>query len=187
MIKEERFFDNNGEKVMSRTSKLRDKFDEEKGFLMYYNGHTVNGMVSIPFPDAMSKVDVANIALLSRYLIVHANFLGYRSNTTIKPMKAKQIGKVIGSEERQTFRFLKKMTEIGMMAKVTIDTDGVKRVHYLINPLYYMNGRNINDLLYWAFQEQLDYYMPEWAKERYAERREGDVNGHATVKGSAAT
>ena len=187
MYKEERFYDNDGKKVMVRTSKLRDKFDEERGFLMYYNGRTVNGLADIPFPETMSKTDIANIAILSRKLVVHSNFLGYRSGGVLKPMGIKQIAKAIGTEERQTHRFIKKMTETGMVAKVTIDTEGSKRVLYLVNPLYFMNGRNINDLLYWAFQEQLDYYMPEWAKERYGERKRSDESESSKSEGTPAT
>lgn len=187
MYKEERFYDDNGKKVMARTSKLRDKFHEERGFLMYYNGHTVNGLADISFPEAMSKTDIANIAILSRKLVVHSNFLGYRSGGVLKPMGIKQIAKVIGTEERQTHRFIKKMTETGIIAKVTIDTEGSKRNLYLVNPLYFMNGRNINDLLYWAFQEQLDYYMPEWAKERYGERKRSDEDEDTKAKGAATT
>ncbi len=182
MIKKESYYDQRtGEQVMSRTRMLRDKFDEDKGFLLYYNGHTVNGMAGVHFPDGLQKNEIANLAILSRYLINHANFIGYRgSGGIIFPMSPAKIGAVIGMAERQCYRFLKKMIELGMMAKATFVVAGDKRVHYFINPLYFMNGRNINDLLYWTFQKQLDEYFPEWAKNRYKERREGDLTDGST-------
>src|SRR5690606_18625310 len=135
-----------------------------KGYFLYYNGHTINGMSGVQFPPVMNKNDIANLAILSRNLIVHANFIGYRSDDVIKPMKPEQMGELIGTEKRQTYRFLKKMIDNGLMAKVTFETAGRKDTHYLINPLYFMNGRNLNDMLYWAFQKQLDCHIPEWSK-----------------------
>lgn len=187
MIKEEKFYDSNGVKFMSRTTKLKDRFDEEKGYLLYYNGHTISGLAKLDFPKEMGITDVANLALLSRHLVYNDNYIGYRSNDSYPPMTVQQIAKTINSSTRHTYRFLKNMTDLGMMAKVTIEYKGKNRIHYLINPLYYMNGRNVGYLLYLAFQDQLAEHIPEWAKNRYKEQREGDANGHTSVKGQAAT
>ena len=58
-------------------------------------------------------------------------------------MDAMRIGEVIGIGESQAKRFIKRMTDVGMMVRTT------KR--YYLNPIYFLNGKYVSDELYWLF------------------------------------
>lgn len=168
MHKEESYYNTNGEKVFSRTTRFTGRFHEDRGYLLYVHGQTISSRI-IDFPQVMSKIDIANLSILSRHLQPNTNVLAYRGNKGKLPMDIDRIAKVLNVEERQTKRFIKKMMELHMM-KVTIIGDETR---YIINPLYFHNGKSINDSLYWLFQEQLDVHLPKWAIEKYRKRKEG--------------
>lgn len=167
MIKEESFYNTEGEKVFSRTTRFTGRFHEDRGYLLYVHGQTISSRI-IDFPQAMSKGDIANLSILSRHLQANTNVLVYRSSKGYMPMNKDRIEKVLNVQEQQARRFLKRMMDLNMM-KLTINENETR---YFINPLYFHNGKSINDGLYWLFQEQLDVYLPDWAKEKYRKRKE---------------
>ena len=73
-------------------------------------------------------------------------------------------GEVIGIGESQAKRFIKRMTDTGMMMRKA------KR-HYL-NPIYFLNGKHVSDELYWLFHVQLNDVLPKWVQDSYAQRRD---------------
>jgi hypothetical protein len=120
----------------------------------------------------MSKGDLANCYLLAEHLLLNTNTLGYRTKNGNKPMNLARIGEVVGIQERQAYRFFKRMEALRMIAKVDAPIMGGTQTEYIMNPLYFFNGKTIGDFLYWAFNDQLDEHLSQWIRKEYARRRE---------------
>lgn len=172
MYKKEQFISNEGEVLNTKVTPYKDRFDNEKGYFLYSNGQSINGKAGVFFPDQLSKLDIANLTLLSRYLLGNSNLLGYRGNKSMKAMDVEQIAKVIGVNKRQGYNFIKKMLKHAMIGKVTVETKETISVQYYMNPIYFMNGRNLNLNLYILFQEQIEHHIPGWAQKKFEELRE---------------
>jgi hypothetical protein len=163
MHKEESYYNENGEKVFSRTTRFTGRFHEDKGYSFYAHGKSVCSRV-MDYPSSLSKSDLGNLLLLSHHLLPHSNVIGYRGNKGKKAMGVEQIGEVIGLQGRQAQRFLKKMMDSDVIAK--------RGMEYVMNPLYFLNGKTIEDELYWLFQAQLDTHLSAWVRDTYRKRRD---------------
>lgn len=164
MHKEEAFYNSNGEKVFSRTTRFTGRFHEEKGYSLYAHGKSICSR-TIDFPPGMNKTDIANMVLLSKHLLPETNVLGYRNSKGKQPMALDRIAVTIQTGERQTQRFIKKMMDLGLMKR--------NGQEYVVNPLYFLNGKMISDSLYWLFQEELDLHLTAWVRDTYRKRKEG--------------
>lgn len=172
-FKREQHISDDGEIKSSRTIAMRDKFDIERGYFLYSNGQTINGKSGVFFPNELNKMDIANLAILSRCLVKNVNMIGYRGNKNIvRPMKVKDMSLSLEMSERHTYRFLKKMMDLGMMAKVVVEQEQKQDVQYYMNPIYFLNGRNLNDNLYWLFNKYLDQHLPDWVINEFRSRKE---------------
>lgn len=175
MYKEEAVYNNDGEKVYSRSIQFTGRFHDNRGYSLYANGKSINFRLQ-EYPPSLNKNDLANLVLLAHHLQLDTNALTYRTNKGKKPMDIERMGKVIGIGERQARRFIKKTMNMGIIKRVAVTTlGGVKTVQYVMNPVYFLNGKHISDYLYWTFQEQLDKVLPVWAKEQYLSRKEGGL------------
>lgn len=172
MYKKEQHISNDGEVLNTKVTSYKDRFDDEKGYFFYSNGQSINGKAGVFFPEELSKLDIANMAILSRYLIGNTNLLGYRGNKSMKAMNVEQIAKVIGVNKRQGYNFINKMMKYAMIAKVTIETEENTDIQYYMNPIYFMNGRNLNLNLYLLFRKQIEEHIPGWAQKRFEELQE---------------
>lgn len=164
----------NGEKQNTRIS---GRFHEEKGYLLYSHGDTIYSRKSVKFPIEASKLDIANMMLLSKHLLPNTNVIGYRTNRGTKPMGVDRLGKVVGTQDRQTRRFISKMERLHLMKRVKVNTvDSFHRVsesiQYIINPLYFFNGKKLSIFLYYTFMENLDAHLPKKIQEKYKQRLE---------------
>ncbi len=164
MYKKESFFNSEGEEVYSKTTQFKGRFRDD-GYMMYAHGQTISRRTSLKLPEGMTKIDMANLDLLSVHLLPNTNVIGYRTKKGNTPMTIEQMGEVIGVQQRQAYRFIKRMIDMRMMAK-----DGEQHV---INPLYFLNGRIITDRLYWLFDEPLNEHLTDWVKKTYRERERG--------------
>lgn len=164
MYKKESFYNADGEEVYSKTTQFKGRFRDE-GYMMYAHGQTISRRTSLKFPGAMTKIDIANLDLLAAHLLPITNVIGYRTKKGNQPMSVEQMGKVIGVQQRQAYRFIKRMIDMRMIAK-----DGEQHV---INPLYFLNGRIITDRLYWLFEDSLKDHLNEWVQKAYRERGGG--------------
>jgi hypothetical protein len=120
----------------------------------------------------MNKADIGNMVLLSKKLLPIVNVVGYRGNKRNKAMTIKQMGTVIGLQERQAYRFIKKMIGLRMIAKYDAPISGGHEVQYVINPVYFLNGKTISDDLYWLFNDHLKEELPKWVQDEYMKRRD---------------
>lgn len=170
MYKEEAYYTNDGERVISKTSHFTGRFHEERGYSLYAYGNTISSRISVSYPSGMSKTDIANMMILSKKLLPNVNVVGYKGNKGYKPMNIVQMGEVVGLKERQAYRFIKKMVSVGMMVRSATPILGGHEIQYIVNPLFFLNGKFISDFLYGLFKEQLDETLPQWVRERYRKR-----------------
>ncbi len=174
MYKQISYINNDGESVHSYAVSFTGRFHEKNGYSLYAYGKTINTRTTVSFPEGMNKNDIANMLLLSKHLMPNVNVLGYRTNKGNVPMKVKQIGDVIDTQDRQTRRFITKMTQLHLLKRkivpVVVGEEVHKEVHYIINPLYFLNGKTISDSLYWTFNEELGEHLPQWVHDEYTKR-----------------
>ena len=172
MYQERILYNSDGEKVKTDTTYFTGRFNDDKGYALYAYGNTISSRIGVDFPPGMNKNDIANMVLLSRKLIPNTNMLGYRGHKRNKPMNTVQIGEVIGLQERQAYRFMKKMVSVGMIKRINAPIMGGHELQYIVNPLYFMNGKFINDELFTTFNDELTIHLPKWVQDKFKLNRD---------------
>lgn len=177
MYKREQFINGDGEVYGEREQRIFSRWHSERGYKLYHNRKSINGISDISFPVEMTPKEIGYSAMLSRYLVGESNLLGYRGAKNVwKAMSPEMMFKKLGVKKSAGYTFMKKMNRLGMIAKVTVELEGTKQVHYYMNPLYFHNGKHVPLNLYLIFQDQIDRYIPKWAQERYAEMQRDDAD-----------
>lgn len=176
MHKEIAYYNDDGEKIWNRTTTFRGRFNDDRGYSLYAHGKTINSRKTVEFPSTMNKLQIANMMLLSKHLQLDTNVLVYRTNKGYIPMTVKQIGDIISTQDRQTRRYINKMIQLQLMSRQIVKTmvrnKVHKEIHYIINPLYFMNGKTISDNLYEVFRGSMDKHLPPWVVDKYTNRIE---------------
>ena len=159
-----------GEVLSSKQQGIGKRFDPEKGYLFRNQAGGFSQFYDVPFPDEMTDAEIGRMTRLAKKMWGSTNMLGYRGNGGIKPYGIDGISKVIGLHQRQTYTFMDKMINLGVIAKVRIESKGQVDYQYYVNPLYYNSSNRIPLNLYLLFRVQLDPYIPSWAKKLYVEQ-----------------
>lgn len=159
-----------GEIVSRRQQGIGKRFDPEKGYLFRNQAGGFSQFYDVPFPAGMTDMEIGRMTRLAKKMWGTTNMLGYRGNGGVKPYDIDGIAKVIGLEKRQTYNFIKKMTNLGVIAKVKIESKGKTDYQYYVNPLYYNSSNRIPLNLYLLFRTQLDPYVPSWARKLFIEQ-----------------
>jgi len=149
-------------------------FHEEKGYLFWARKNFAKSFVDVDFPKAMTMKERGQMATLAKKMWSTTNMLGYRGNGGIKSYDDEQIGYIIGLKSYQAKSFMRKMIKVGMIAKVTVMTEGERVTQYYINPIYFFGSNRIPLNLYLIFKTQLDKVLPSWVLEKYALAKNGN-------------
>lgn len=158
----------NGEVINENTFQYKGTFDEEEGYLFWNRKNAVKSFEGVEYPESMNDMEVGRLARLSKKIWAKTNMLGYRGNGGVKAYDDEGISKVLGVQIRQGRAFIKKMMDLGIMAKVVIETDGSKKeFQYYLNPIYFFSSNRIPLNLYLIFKDQLDTVIDDWVKESY--------------------
>jgi hypothetical protein len=160
-----------GEILKSTVHPIAPMFDEEKGYLFWPRKSFMKSFLDIEFPKEMSFKELGQMTALAKKMCPKTNMLGYRGNGGTRPYNVDKIGAVIGLKPSQSYTFVRKMIQLGVMAQVKIKTKNSVEVQYYVNPMYYFSGNRLNLNLYLLFHKQLDEHIPPYAKEEY--RRQG--------------
>lgn len=170
MVRDTAYVDVETGEVYSRKRRFVDvQFDEEKGYLFWNRRSHVKTFNHVDFPAEMSFADIGRMAKLAKRVWRDTNMLAYRSDGGVKPYDVERIAEVIGLGPRQAYRFIAKMINLGIMAKVKVEVGGKKEIHYYLNPIHFCSSNRINLNLYLLFRDQLDQVLPEWVKQKFAE------------------
>ncbi|HBG01797.1 MAG TPA: hypothetical protein DDW87_09525 [Firmicutes bacterium] len=160
--------------IYSQKSQITAKrFDAEKGYLFRNQAGGFSQFYDVPFPAGMSDVEIGRMTRLAKKMWGKTNMLGYRGNGGVKPYDMDSMAAVMGLGKSQTYAFIKKMIRLGVVAKVRIESKGVTDYQYYVNPLYYNSSNRIPLNLYLLFRQQLDPYIPSWARLRFIEQAGG--------------
>jgi len=143
-------------------------FDDEKGYLFWARKGFAKSFADVDFPKAMTMKERGQMATLAKKMWSNTNMLGYRGNGGVKPYNDEQIGTIVGLKAYQGKAFVRKMIRVGMIAKVTVTTEGERVIQYYINPIYFFGSNRIPLNLYLIFKNQLDKVLPAWVLEKYA-------------------
>lgn len=171
MIKRTQYIDENtGEICADKARFISAAFDEEKGYLFWVRKNFAKSFQDVDFPSEMSFTEIGRMAKLAKKIWSNTNMLGYRGHGGIKPYNVEMIGEVIGLKPRQAARFVDKMIRLGVMAKVTVQAEKKREVHYYINPLYFFSSNRLPLNLYLIFRNQLDPFLPNWVIHRFNEQ-----------------
>jgi len=162
-----------GEIVAQKQQGIGNRFDPEKGYLFRNQAGGFSQFYDVPFPKAMTDIEIGKMTRLAQKMWGKTNMLGYRGNGGVKPYDIPGIAKAINLQERQTYNFINKMVDLGVLAKVKITSAGKIDYQYYVNPLYYNSSNRIPLNLYLLFREQLDPYIPSWARKLFIEQAGG--------------
>ena len=149
-------------------------FPDGKGYRLFMNRRSVRHFPDIDYPPELSKMDIANLHLLSRKILGDTCMLGYKSGGLYKPMDEEQMRQIVGLCEKRFKTWLNRVIKLGMMARGTMEYEGGVFVQYYMSPLYFFSGIYLPLHLYLLFKDQLDRHLPRWAIEKYM--RMAEVN-----------
>lgn len=107
--------------------------------------------ISQELPDYSKDTFVLYWLKLSKKLAYATNVVSIkgRGNDNYTPMSDIEIIKYLDISESTWFRFIKESMNKGIIAKDTIEVNGLTRVQYVLNPIYSFNGSNLN---YYTFE-----------------------------------
>ena len=107
--------------------------------------------ISQELPDYSKDTFILYWLKLSKKLAYATNIISIkgRGNDNYTPMLDAEIIKYLAVSESTWFRFIKESMSKGIIAKDTIEVNGLTRVQYVLNPIYSFNGSNLN---YYTFE-----------------------------------
>lgn len=156
-----------GEKLKETEKQFAPAFDEEKGYLFWARKSFSKSFADVDFPDEMNDLEIGRMARLAKRIWSNTNMLGYRGNGGVKAYSVDSMADILKMKPRQAYRFIEKMIGLGVLARVTINTDQRKEAQLYVNPIYFFSSNRIPLSLYLIFHRQLDQYLPGWVKEEY--------------------
>ena len=159
--------DDNGVIVSTKKVYFKDTFDEEKGYLFWNKTGFVKTFQDVELPQSVTKVDIANLFLLSKKVYSTTNMIGYRGNGGVRVMSVEQMAKVIKDTDRHTISFLNRMIGCRVIAKIGVKIGDDTITQYYFNPIYFFSSNRLSLNLYLLFQKDLDPFVPEYARQRF--------------------
>ena len=148
--------------VTTSTTRFPEALDDE-GYLFMIRNRQCRIFSEVQFPKALSYSDKGRIQNLSKCIEKDTNCLVKRTKCGKTHMTEHDIYKSLDLGERQGITLLRKLTKLGLIAKVSIESKGIKTHKYYINPMYYIAGKRLSPALYRMFAEWLDPILPVWA------------------------
>ena len=113
--------------------------------------------------------DIGRLHVLAENTYADTNMIAYYKNKKYYPAGIKEISEMIRLCERNTKDFLKKMIDLGIMAKAIVNSNEQIDIQYYLNPLYFLSSKYLSPGLYMLFRKQLDEYLPQWVIKKFNE------------------
>jgi hypothetical protein len=161
--------DNDTGEVLSEKTLEYNLFDDETGYLFWKNKDNIRMFPGIILPKGLNDSDKSNLITLSHSLLKNANMIAYRGyQNDIKPMTIEQMAEECELKPKTMYALIRRAIDLGVMARVTVMCGNLKETQFYMNPIYFFTGSRINLNLYLLFRKQLDRYLPDWVKEKFA-------------------
>ena len=146
-------------------------FDNEKGYLFknrsyYFKGFKVDNRLSDKVSDF---ADIGRLHVLAENTYADTNMIAYYKNKKYYPAGIKEMSEMIRLCERNTKDFVKRMIDLGIMAKAIVNSNEQIDIQYYLNPLYFLSSKYLNPGLYMLFRKQLDEHLPQWVINKFNE------------------
>jgi len=171
MIKRSQLIDDETGLIVSTNDFKYTIFDNDKGYLFGTKKAYIKSYQGIKLSSVISnKADYANMHLLGENLYKDTSMIAVKRNRKVYPAEVKEMSQIIGLNERYTKEFVQRMMELGVIAKLVINTKETIQVQYHANPLYFTSSKYISPALYMMFRKQLDEHLPAWAIQRFNEK-----------------
>lgn len=151
-----------GEVITDKTLQYKGRFDVESGYLFWSQRNFVKSFPGVELPGTMRDDEIGKMDRLSHKVFADTNMLAYKGRNGIVPFGMKDIEETLKLGQRQTYRFVDKMLQLGIMARLIIDTKGQKTTQYYLNPMYYFSSNRLSLNLYLLFQDQLNEVLPKY-------------------------
>lgn len=144
-------------------------FDDEEGYVFWAKKGGAKSFSDIKYPKEMTLKEIGQMSVLSKEMWSNTNMLGYRGHGGVIAYDEDEIGDLIGLKTYQTRGFIRKMIQLGMMAKVHVSVEDNKYTQFYINPIYFFGAKRLSLNLYLIFKEQLDRIIPGWVRREFSE------------------
>lgn len=159
--------DATGEVVRAKKEFVGNRFDPEKGYLFRNQAGGFSQFYDVPFPPGITDMEIGRMTRLAKKMYGKTNLIGYRGNSGVKPYDQEGIARILGLEKSQAYAFMQKMIRLGIIAKVKVVIADKIDYQFYINPLYYFSSNRLSLNLYLLFRQQLDPYIPIWARKKF--------------------
>lgn len=169
LSREVRITDEKGNTVSEKRTKFPDRFDEEKGYLFWNQTSFVKTFQDASLSDSITKIDMANLYLLSKKIYSNTNMIGHRSNGGIRPLSIEQMADVIKDTKRHAVTFLNRMIKERIIAKIDIYLGKDVVTQYYFNPIYFFSSNRLSLNLYLLFQQDLDPLLSQYVRQKFNE------------------
>lgn len=139
-----------GHVLSTKQRKLKMFLFSDRGFMFQNNRRMLKTFPTIAWPE-LSHSELGQLMLLGR-LMEDGNLI---------PLTTAEMAVVLSKSVNRTYAFIRKMITRGVMKR--------SGRNLYINPLFLFVGKFMNHHLYFLFQDSLDRYLPEWARNQFKE------------------
>ena len=167
--------DETGEVVYEKKSYIPELFNEE-GYYFWNKKSQSRQFTGIELPLKSYEDKGIFCDLCRLYIADGSNLLEIGNRRRVRPFDVHDLAKMLGVSERQARRRLNIFLESGVLAKVTLDVAGKQEEWLVVNPLYFVASKRINDTLYKLFRNQLSQYLSPYANNEFCNRLKENEN-----------
>jgi len=158
-----------GEVVYENSGYVPELFNQE-GYYFWNKKSQSRQFTEIALPLDSYEDKGIFTDLCRLHLYDSSNFLEVKSGKGSRPFTVKDLSEMLGVSMRQAQRRLRVLLDSGVLALLTIKLKESSEEWLVVNPLYFVSGKRINDTLYKLFRKDLDKYLSHYAKQEFAKR-----------------
>ena len=151
--------------ILGRDYKKARFPDVETGYRFWLAKEPIRMYPGFPLPHSVRPVDRARMLDCVQYLQAETNMLFYKIGGQDMPIPPATLGRRLGMNQRETYRFLKRMIDAGIMAR----DEG----RLYVNPMYFFRGIRLKSHLFFLFEDDLTRILPAWVVEKFTGQRPG--------------
>ena len=168
IIKKEYLVDDESGVVINTKDFKINIFDPHRGYLYKSKAKSVRIFPDNRLSDILkNKNDIANVYILSESIYKDTNMICVYKNRQYYPATEEDMADMVGLSMRWFRPFLKKIIDLGIIAKVTSVTEGERVTFYCFSPMYFIGGKYLSYSLYMLFKKQMDRVLPVWVIEKF--------------------
>ena len=116
------------------------------------------------------KNDLFKTYILVEHIYKNTNIIYIKTSKTVyKPASIEDMSSILDISVRRTKEYIKRMIDIGIIARITLEIKDKEYVSYAFNPVFVNSCKYINNTLYLLFKPYIDKCCPQWIIDKYEE------------------